>query len=199
MAPAGGSATINGILFQLLGSLARAAQLQLDAAQQDETANRVLLRIEPSGGGGDLQIHFPGKRIVEQWKAKSGGGTWSLRKVIDDVLVDLYRAVDHENLCSRDEYRFVTEGRRGLWSEAERFFAELSKAVPADVLGALNDDEKIAFLPKHALTRSKFFREILTRFAAPNNSKTKCPPLLIGSSGICSAVFASWSSSGQTS
>src|ERR1700741_5246887 len=98
MASAGGSATINGILFQLLGTLARTAQLQLEAAQQQESADRVLLRIEPLGGGGDLRIHFPTKRIIEQWKARTGGGPWSLRQIIDNVLVDLYRAVDGANL-----------------------------------------------------------------------------------------------------
>src|ERR1700686_766096 len=125
MAKPGGSATINGILFQVLGALARAAQLQVDATLHDETADRILLRIEPSGGGGDLQIHFPTKRIVEQWKARTGGGTWSLRNIIDDVLVDLYRAVEDANLCPDNQYLFVTEGRRGVWSEAEAFFAEL--------------------------------------------------------------------------
>lgn len=155
MAKPGGSATINGILFQLLGALARAARLHL---HNDETADCVLLRIEPSGGGGDLQIQYPRKRIVEQWKAKTGGGTWSLRQIIDNVLVDLYRAVDDAHLGPDDEYLFVTEGRRGSWSEAEEFFAELRDGAPVpDPVAELDNHEKIQFLAGQALSRREFF------------------------------------------
>jgi hypothetical protein len=161
MAGAGGAATINGILFQFLGTLARTARLELDAIQNDETANRVLLSIEPSGGGGDLQIHFPRKRIIEQWKARTGGGTWSLREIIEGVLVDLYRAVDDANLWPDDEYLFVTQGRRGSWSEAEVFFAEFDKeASDTDTLAALDDREEIGFFPDQALTKRDFFLHV---------------------------------------
>ena len=161
MASPGGSATINGVLFQLLGSLHRAARLHLDAAERNGTLENALLRIEPSGGGGDLQMHLPEKRIVEQWKAKTGGGTWSLRDVIDDVLVDLYRAVNDDGFDPREEYRFVTEGRQGSWSEAEKFFADLGREpLPAEPLAALDDKEKIEFFPKRPLSRRALFLEI---------------------------------------
>ncbi|NOT56787.1 MAG: hypothetical protein HOP18_19485 [Deltaproteobacteria bacterium] len=82
MAQAGGSATINGILYQLLGVIYRTANLQLHAACKDGDIVEATLVIEPVGGGGDLSIKFPGKRQVEQWKAKSDHGPWSLQQVI---------------------------------------------------------------------------------------------------------------------
>lgn len=93
----------------------------MQALEANGTLSSALLRIEPSGGGGDLQVHASETRIVEQWKSKPGGGTWSLRSVIDDVLPDLYRAVPDGYFDSREEYRFVTEGRPGSWDEAEKF------------------------------------------------------------------------------
>lgn len=161
MASPGGSATINGVLFQLLGSLHRAARLHLDATLKNGTPETAILRIEPLGGGGDLQIHVSEKRIIEQWKARTGGGSWSLHEVIDEVLFDLYRAVNGDVFDAEEEYRFATEGRRGSWSEAEKFFADLnSQPPPLEPLAALDDDEEIEFFPKRSQTRRAFFLEI---------------------------------------
>lgn len=157
----GGSASINGILFQLLGSLTRALQLHSDGAKESEPPESVKLRIEPSGGGGDLQLLFSNRRVIEQWKARTGGGTWSLREILDDVLVDLYRAVDSECFSPTDEYRFVTEGRQGSWSNAAIFFEALTGDPPTEPLANLDDETKIEFFPNGSLTRRAFFLEIV--------------------------------------
>src|SRR4051812_326305 len=112
--PAGGSATINGVLYQLLWSLLRAARLSVTSCDRDEETDRLrsaILVLEPLGGGGDLQEIGHGSRIVEQVKARPGGSTWSLREVVEEVLPDLYCAVGPDKPAST--YRFATEGRMG--------------------------------------------------------------------------------------
>jgi hypothetical protein len=112
MSQAGGSATINGILYQLLGAISRATNIRLRAACEDGDIVEATLVIEPVGGGGDLRIYFPGKQQVEQWKAKGDHGPWSFQQVITSVIPDLYLAVRESDLDDQSEYRFV-EGHRG--------------------------------------------------------------------------------------
>jgi hypothetical protein len=146
--PAGGPATINGVLFQLLWSLLRAARLSLSECDRDEETDQLrsaILILEPLSGGGDLQEIRHGGRIVEQVKARTGGTTWSLREVVEEVLPDLYCAVGPEDLPSK--YRFVTEGRMGRWEAVYSFFNNLSnKECPAsDVPSALDDNDELLF------------------------------------------------------
>ena len=96
--PAGGPATIYGILYQMLWCLLQAAKVHVEEfARIPETSipDRARLVLEPEGGGGDIQ---QGPRVV-QLKAKTDEGPWSLQEVIAKVLPDLYRAVD----LARDE------------------------------------------------------------------------------------------------
>jgi hypothetical protein len=110
----GGSANINGILYQILGTLEWASRIQLsDASREGEEISQARLIIEPSGGGGDARICASDRRRVGQWKTKSDGGPWSLQRVIDEVIPDLYRAVDAHLLDDHSECLFITEGKRG--------------------------------------------------------------------------------------
>jgi hypothetical protein len=146
--PAGGPATINGVLFQLLWSLLRAARLSLSECDRDEETGQLrsaILVLEPLGGGGDLQEIGQGGRIVEQVKARTGGSTWSLREVVEGVLPDLYCAVGPGEPPSN--YRFVTEGRMGRWEAVYSFFNSLSsqECPTSDVLSALDDKDELLF------------------------------------------------------
>lgn len=125
MTQAGGSANINGVLYQILGSIDWAARIRLSATVEDNEFSKALLILEPAGGGGDIVIKWDTGRIVEQWKAKSDQGTWSLAEVIEKVIPDLYLSVDSDHLDDNSEYRFITEGRRGKWENAEEFFKTL--------------------------------------------------------------------------
>lgn len=126
MAQAGGSATINGVLYQILGALQQSLSYRIVQAEiRDGDFQKVSLLIEPSGGGGDLQIFASGFRTVQQWKAKSTGGTWSLKEVIEEVLPDLYRSVSCDQLEEGWSFQFVTEGRIGKWEDAYAFFQTL--------------------------------------------------------------------------
>ncbi len=124
----------------------------------------ITLVLEPTGGGGDIQLQAPAKLTVEQWKAKGDQGTWSLQSVIDDVLSDLFLAVRPEHFTREVEFIFKTEGRRGRWSEAETFFQGLRTAVPpGDAPAGLDRTSPKAYFPKPAApcTAHELFEKIL--------------------------------------
>ena len=66
MAKRGGSATVYGVLYQMLGSIRWATQLQLLGTLDSEDLQSATLILEPRDGG-DMQIDLPNTRIVEQW------------------------------------------------------------------------------------------------------------------------------------
>ena len=146
--PAGGPSTINGILYQMLWCLFRAARLHMSSLILDANGQEVTqatLRLEPSGGGGDLQEITGNRKMVAQLKARSNEGTWSLREVIEQVLPDLYLAVDPD--APETDYQFITEGRMGAWPQVYAFFQSLSTRPmpPGDVLAALENTKTIPF------------------------------------------------------
>lgn len=134
----GGSANIYGVLYQSLRYLDRAGAVTL--RQHRRAEDETLFVLEPAGGGGDLQLHGAAGDVIEQIKAKSDGGSWSLTKIIESVLPDLYLAVDECQHERPTHYRFVTEGYRGNWAEVERFFRSLSQRdTGAGLVEALDD------------------------------------------------------------
>ena len=163
MAQAGGSATINGILYQILGTLNWAVNIYLKAQATDDDFEEAILVIEPCEGGGDIRIEEKSKRTVEQWKARSSHGAWSINEVINEVIPDLYKAVDENALDDQTEYCFVSEGHRGKWKEAECFFSSLTTRVGKDnPLAALESTIKKRFFPNKDddCTEREFFLKI---------------------------------------
>lgn len=153
-----------GVLYQILGTVHWAAEIRLRAASTGSDLGDAQLHIEPLGGGGDLRIEGGPCRIVEQWKARSDGGTWSLAELIDEVLPDLYRAVDASALDSSAIYRFVTEGRRGRWGDAQEFFESLrGRSIPAQPLLELGDSEPLHKVGDSQLTNRGLFHLIAQR------------------------------------
>lgn len=130
----GGSANISGVVYQTLWCLLRALQIRVRAPIDLNTGTEALLVLEPKGGGGDLRVGAD----VEQLKAKSDAGTWSLQTVITDVLPDLFMAVGDD--ASLKRFRFVTEGTKGDWDEVYRFFRRLESVEPPDDLLSQLDD-----------------------------------------------------------
>jgi hypothetical protein len=146
--PAGGPATIYGVLYQMLWSLLRALKMNVRECHRSPTDNKIdsaILVLEPRGGGGDVQERSGRRRIVEQLKAKAAGGTWSLREVVEEVLPDLYLA--RATAIPETEYRFVTEGRMGGWSDVYKLFQGMTARLGArtDVIGCLDDREEVKF------------------------------------------------------
>ena len=120
-------------------------------SELDEHARpiKALLVLEPIGGGGDLQQIEGVRRIVEQLKADSSPGPWSLTVVVREVLPDLYLAIDDR--YPDTDYRLVTEGRIGRWGHVYEFFRSLrTRRYPAGNVLACLDDEKPIFHPKKA-------------------------------------------------
>ena len=149
--PAGGPATINGVVYQMLWSLLRATQLRIEGCRQDKNEDVIVeacLVLEPGGGGGDLRLATPDGTVVEQVKARPNGGPWSLREIITSVLPDLFLAVDLS--YRKAQYRFVTEGRLGDWQHVYEFFQSLrTRACPGHgILTALDDTKELAFRHK---------------------------------------------------
>jgi len=143
--PPGGPSAINGVLYQMLWTLLRTMELHARNCLTDARSGEIVgttLILEPRGGGGDLQETGKSGRTVQQLKARSGGGTWSLREVVEGVLPDLYLAVDLDQPNTR--YSFITEGRIDGWRDIyESFFRSLeSRTPPADDVRSCLDDSK---------------------------------------------------------
>jgi hypothetical protein len=85
------------------------------------------------------------KLVVEQLKSRPSGSTGSLQEVIREVLPDLYLA--HDGHADGTEYRFVTEGRMGVWADVYFFFQRLRERPRpmGNVLSALDDNTPLRF------------------------------------------------------
>ncbi len=147
--PAGGSATFHGILYQMLWSLLEAFTLQIEDCDSDstgESATQAFLVLEPQGGGGDLLVQDRDAEIVQQLKARSDAGAWSLREIVSDVLPDLYRAV---KLGRAQRFVFITEGHMGDWKQVHDFFQSLKEKSPPEegqnVLPLLDNSRQVSF------------------------------------------------------
>jgi hypothetical protein len=142
----GGSATIHGILYQILANLWRVSEIQLETKLAGQEIQSARLTLEPKGGGGDTRYEGEGVRIIEQYKTRSGTRTWSLNNLIDGVLPDLFIAVDPNRLTEISIYRFVTDGRCGRIDHFRRFLNDLrSKPAPENPLESLDHTKKFAF------------------------------------------------------
>lgn len=167
MVQAGGSATVYGVLYQMLRASHWATTIHLKATVDGDDLLGAQLILEPQGGGGDIQVVLPEKRIVEQLKAKSDEGTWSLKSLVSEVLPDLVRAVPQSPVGTSSVYRFVTEGREGRWASFNLLLHELRDTVaPPDPIAALDDSETLGFFPKSKQTRRGFLKEIVTELRA---------------------------------
>jgi hypothetical protein len=152
MVPSGGPSTINGVLYQMLWTLLRTMELHASDCLTDGGSGQIIattLVIEPRGGGGDLQEVGESTRTVQQVKAKSGGGTWSLREIVEGVLTDLYLAVDLER--PNTSYSFITEGRIDGWRHVyDSFFQSIGSRtlIVDDIRSCLDDSKPLQIGPK---------------------------------------------------
>lgn len=119
----GGVAALGGFLYQLIMNLDWVERL---AISQSQEIHRLVL--EPRGGG-DAHVHLRDERIVEQYKSRESGGTWSMREIVRGPLLDFVRATQTSKFDS-DQFRFVTDGRVSHQDSLLRFlerFAECTK------------------------------------------------------------------------
>jgi hypothetical protein len=157
MATTPGAYNIHGVVFQIIRTAQWSVRMTLTSPAKRLASAR--LTAEPRSGG-DFQVRFADRRIVQQFKTRSGNRTWSLREVIDEVLPDLYRAVDLAD-ASETRFEFVTDGRMGSWRIAAEFFDQLGKRpVPASPLHVLDDETQLRFFGKGRCSRRDLFRTI---------------------------------------
>ncbi|HYK02226.1 MAG TPA: HEAT repeat domain-containing protein [Thermoanaerobaculia bacterium] len=144
MVPPGGPAALYGFLFQILRTAEWA--LKIDVHAPEKTTTNVTIIAEPPGG--DVDIRFPTRRLVQQFKVRDEG-TWSLAEIVEKTLPDLYRAIVDEQ--EEVQYQFVTNGRMGAWAAAYEFFQGLGSRNP-DMLNAT--DERLVMGDKRYSERS---------------------------------------------
>jgi len=152
MVSPGGSAALYGVLYQLLASLHHAVRLRLTRRDGEVVAARLV--VEPSQGG-DLRIELPGRRIVEQWKARTTGRRWGLQEILTKVVPDLYRDRALDLPDDRTEYVFATEGLAG--TEALAFFLRLRTPFPdaGGPLAGLSGEDRRVFRGAAAALRKR--------------------------------------------
>ncbi len=144
----GGSATARGIWFQALYVLLQAAEARVHRTGDEGDTSPANLQIVLEPHGGDARFEMPTSRRVVQLKSRVRGEPWSLKELVEEVLPDLYRAVDLAD--EQITYEFVTEGRLGEWSSVKDFFGTLRKRA-ADAGGidqahkALDQTEPLVF------------------------------------------------------
>lgn len=151
----GGSATLYGVLYQLLGSLHQAARLQV----QGDPARAARLVVEPLGGGGDLQVEESGSRRIEQWKARTNGRPWGLQEILDKVIPDLYRDSALDLPADQARYVFATEGHLG--EKARAFFQRLhQRPMPEKkpLAGLVEEDLKLIRATAREIRKLPAFR-----------------------------------------
>ena len=163
MSSSGGSAAINGFLYQILANLGNISKFHLSFVRDKNTEDieSARLILEPKGGGGDARYEYGGIRIVEQYKTRSGNRKWSLDDLIHDVLPDLFRAVDAKRLDEKCKFRFVTNGRFGRLVHFERFLQTFSsQKVPTNPISALDDKNVSKFFNNDSCTARELFLRI---------------------------------------
>jgi hypothetical protein len=145
----GGQANIYGIRYQILGSIARASQLdykvryRLRAEKRSGNILKATLILEPPSGG-DIEYHDGVVRTVEQWKSRAASQpAWRLREIIKKILPDLFKATDVDGPT---RYRFVSEGPVTDISAFADFCGRLSPALRS--VTELDDERSIQFFPK---------------------------------------------------
>lgn len=143
----GGAATTRGIWYQALWVVLQATsdrQKLFSNNPSNLVDGQIHIVLEPQAG--DVRLENENTRRIVQLKTKHEG-KWSLKAVIEDVLSDLYKAVEVDD--DKAVYEFVTEGRLGDWHEARKFFQTLSGRLKKnrfqDVYATLDTVERIEF------------------------------------------------------
>lgn len=161
----GGSSTVYGILFQILGSLSWVARLTLRGGKRRGRLSKAQLVLEPCDGG-DLQIAGGRQRIVEQWKSRRTTRPWTIRDIIQDVLPDLFKAV-RASEPDTSIFRFVTEGKCSDWSAARALFQWMNQSeLPNDPIAKLDEAQRGRYYGARSkeLTAREFFESIVVAF-----------------------------------
>lgn len=122
--PPGGPATINGIYYQMLKTLADVVSIKSTPIDQEH----LLWVVEPSTGG-DHQRSSARERVVYQAKARSTNKKWSLLEIIK-LFPDFLRAPP----ADVTKFIFVTDGKVGDTSPIDALRDFLNNDMQGDEL-----------------------------------------------------------------
>ena len=154
MTQSGGSAAINGFLYQILQHLDWLTEVRLSGTLDGQEVKDACLILEPQAGG-DAQAHTSGLYLVEQYKTRADG-TWSLSSLAA-VLRDLRKSVS-DLRPEHVRYRFVTDGRCGRLGAFKSFLARLNAIESPD---DLDNDAKRKFTNTLCLSDREFLDHVV--------------------------------------
>ena len=168
MTQSGGSAAINGFLYQILHHIDWLSDVRLFSKLDGQEVKDARLILEPRSGG-DAQAQASSIYLVEQYKTRAQN-TWSLTDVTK-VLRDLRKAVPNL-LPENASYRFVTNGRPGKLKAFEDFIARLGAAESPD---DVDNDKKREFTNTICLNDRKFLEHVamVTRSKGGDSATTE--------------------------
>ena len=173
MSKNGGSVAINGFLYQIIANLSRISEIHLSAQLDGNEMTSARLILEPKEGGGDARYENPNIRIIEQYKTRSNNRTWALREIIDDVLPDLFKAINPEKLNEPCQYRFVTDGRNGRFGYFVKFLQQFKDGKASDKpLTFLDNKHKYPFFKNDCYTDREFYLYLLENIKTYNDQRS---------------------------
>ena len=163
MTQVGGSAAINGFLYQLLHHI----DLITNVHVKNELFRAQKLVLEPLDGG-DARAEECSFVRVEQYKTRANR-TWSVADVIE-VLRNLRQAVQEPHVDDA-LYRFVTNGRRGRFREFDGF---LERIGAVSSIHDLDDETQRKFINGQTMSDQQFLHYIdsKTRSRTSKSSNT---------------------------
>jgi len=159
-APTGGRATIGGVLYQMIRSLAVGCHVVAHRVTSGDHSIEALLVIEPASG--DLRATSR-LTMVEQIKMRRGKAPWSAGAIAEGVFPDLMRAVA-DTEADNCAFRFTTDRDEGL-SELRAFLTAVQRKPVAD--SAMLDDilQDLSY-GKKPVTARGFFLKVAKRAQA---------------------------------
>lgn len=119
-ADTGGQWNFTGVLYQLLVTLRAGLTAVVEQVSAGKDVLSVRIVVEPDLGG-DAQT-LGAVRRVDQIKIRRGQAPWTTRVIIEDVLPDLFKALDPDGPAT--QFRFVTDDLEGTAA-----FTEFAKTV----------------------------------------------------------------------
>ncbi|WP_287605049.1 ATP-binding protein [Thiothrix sp.] len=172
----GGSAALNGFLYQILNQLSLIADIHSDIKIN---ISKTKLILEPCNGG-DTQYESEDFYRVEQYKARTTGKAWSLTEIIEKVLPDLRLAAENSFYTSRKScFYFITNGRTSDTSSLFSLKCNLNKASSENfnpsILTSNTSDNNLL----HIKNEKDFFEHIKIKTRRKNSRTDEKENLII--------------------
>ena len=161
-AKTGGQRNFAGVLYQLLVTLRAGLTAVVEDVSDGQDVLGVRIVVEPDLGG-DAQTLGSTRRRVDQIKIRRGQAPWTTRRLVEDVLPDLFKAATPGGTPT--DFRFVTDNLEG--TQAFSAFLNTMKALHANG-GEPTDLDKDACIfrwENQRIAASTLFQRIVAQLA----------------------------------